>query len=245
MRKPKNLTHLLRALDGASEDQLTCAEWEGRLPDYVQAVVDGRSMDAEWQEISQHVASCLHCSQEVELLATMLRNLYAELPDAPALANLEPDLTFLQPATTPVSALTEPWWRDALGRLAIALSAVFDAGWQPALQPASSGLKSGTTQQTVATLTVPDQGDGYTVQVQILRANGTPATHADLCTVTVNVTAPRRDPLSLDGLAITLSQDGQVIDQQWTDALGVALFTAIPVTRLPHLVLTLAPAVDP
>lgn len=246
MPKPQNLTYLLRALDGASEDQMSCVECEGHLPDYVQAIADGHRMNAEWQAISRHIESCPHCSQEVELLTAMLRNLYEDLPDDPALTALEPDLTFLQPATAPDTAPTAPWWRDTLGRLAIALSAVLDAGWQPALQPVGSGLKSGTAQQTVATLTVPQPGDGYTVQVQIMRASDAQATNADHGTVTVTIAAPEREPLSLDGLTITLSEAGQVIDQQWTDALGIASFTALPVTRLPHLVLTLAaPAVGP
>lgn len=235
MPKSKNLTHLRRALAGASEDQMTCAACEGDLPDYAQAVVDGHHMATAWQAISRHIESCPHCSQEVELLVAMLHNLYEELPDEPVLPTLEPDLTFLQPTPVP----STPWWRDALGQVVIALAAVLDTGWQSTLQPASSGLKSDVASQRTAMLTVPDHENGYTVQVQITHANGTPTDNANHGTVTVHVTAPGRDPLSLDGLAVTLSQDGQRLDQQWTDALGVAIFTAIPITRLPHLVLTL------
>ncbi|MEZ4867534.1 MAG: hypothetical protein R3C14_39775 [Caldilineaceae bacterium] len=249
MQQQNDWSRLIQALDLPDEDPLTCTECEAQLPDYVEALAAGHGAAEVWHMVTRHLQGCPHCTAEFTLLSAMLNDLYTASGDE-VVAETEPDLAFLQNGSQGSVHKTQSgqqWWRDAIGRLHIALADTLQLMAQPPLQPGLAGntLKAGSEgQSTLLHLTVPDLGDGRTVQVHVTSRDLAQQPTLAQCTVLVKIDAPDLEPLSRDGIAVTLSVSDVEVDTQWTDALGVVVFAEQPVSRLSQLVIQIMPTMS-
>lgn len=269
MQEHNDYTNLIRALAQPEEDTITCAACEAQLADYVYALVEqgeeAVAQQAEWQTLVHHLAGCPHCTAHCAELRAMTAAFYA---DAAAFAfnsdtllsaadeptkqmSAQPDLSFLDQADSVVSStekqpIARHWWQTA-GQLWIALSEQLLAPLQPGfhLQPATSGLKADSDDQTGTTVQqaeIIDETNPQAIAAVTIDVHYPAATQErERCSVEVTIIVPNRAPLSLNGIAVTLQSTETALATEWTDALGRVVFTEVPVAQLMHLYCVIAP----
>jgi hypothetical protein len=224
--------HFVRALLMDETDTLTCQQCLDRLPDYLQAKMDGEAGATQWHDVSLHLATCPHCTAEMTTLAELVA-----LADSTQIKTPprypKPDLSFLRPKAASAPAI--PWRLDGLGRLLIEFSADLVRAFQP---PSSQlALVKSTSPKTICNLALKGAVEDLEVTILVEETRNDPA-H---CTVSVTVNIPSQDGWpNLAGTEVTIKRDNEEIGTQVTDAYGTAVFP-ITTTDLPHLTFIIAP----
>lgn len=235
----RRLGPLALALASDEEDQLTCQQCQDRLPEYLQAELQGQAHDPQWHPIALHLEQCPHCAAvyaELAELATLADGEHGtEPPHYPA-----PRLSFLgSERAAPSQPANKPWQLDTVGRLVIAFSAELLRALQPPMPPAlaGAGIKSGTASRMLYQFALKEDVEDREITITVEQTQGDPTD----CAIIVQVDIPSLGGWPhLAGTEITLSRGAQELEMQTTDAFGKALFSGIAVTDLPQLTFTIS-----
>lgn len=229
-------------------DQLPCDECEARLPEYVQAQVEGRDPAVLFPEVASHLAGCSRCRRlSNELLAIGDLVGRGDLPRA--VSRRPPDLSFLPRAASPRGRLAVPdrfreivrrgaWWaQDQVQGLFLDLAAFS----QPlSLQPAPAWVArgEGTESEGIVYQVAlgPESLEDLDVEVTVYHRADQPG----VARVVVRVIVPSRLVAGFAGSQIEMKA-GQLTRSTRTDDDGLAVFEEVPLADLHAATFTITP----
>lgn len=234
------LQQLGNALQSQIEDQLTCAQCQQLLPDYMQTEQESGTdigEQARWAAVRDHLALCPYCLEAYQQLQEWLT---ASLADAIPNANQYPafDLSFLEspaPAPSPLDwpfALLEQSRQQGRAWVQAASQALYLL-FAPPPSPALAGwvTKSDPENSLLQRITLDEaEYPGWEIEALLF------ATDEGYCQLEVSLYALAQPETTLGGIAVTLF-DGVESRVALTDANGLAEFAAIARMRLPELTL--------
>lgn len=234
--------HLVQALTSDEEDQLTCQECQDLLPGYVRAEANGQARQSQWHLVMLHLQTCPHCAEAHGSLADLIaladgeRGL--EPPEYPV-----PELSFLRDnKDEPPYPLEIPWHINRLGTMVVEFSAELIHMLQtPPYKPAyAPGLKTAGEQRVLCQLSLKEAKD-LEVTVTVEEQQDDPV-H---CTIIIEVNIPSKEGWpNLAGSKVVLKRGQELLETQWTDAFGKAIFERVRTKDLPHLVFEITPTAN-
>jgi hypothetical protein len=234
------LTRLAGAVLASPADRLTCDQCQARLPEYVQAQVEGRAPAALFPEVAGHLARCPRCRRlQRELLAIGELTLAGDLP-RPA-AHRPADLSFLRRPAAParfgeIVRRGAFWVQDRAQGLFLDLSAFLQAlGPRPALAPAfARGYES---EDVVYQITLgQEELEDLTVEVTVYRRPEWP----EVARVVVQVAVPSRLLVGFAGSQVQMKTDATTRIAR-TDDDGLTVFEDVPLADLHAATFTITP----
>jgi hypothetical protein len=251
------LTRLAGAVLASPADRLTCDQCQARLPEYVQAQVEGRAPAALFPEVAGHLARCPRCRRlQRELLAIGELTLAGDLP-RPA-AHRPADLSFLRRPAAParfgeIVRRGAFWVQDRAQGLFLDLSAFLQAlGPRPALAPAfapvpavrprpvetwrdwSRGYES---EDVVYQITLgQEELEDLTVEVVVYRRPERP----EVARVVIQVAVPSRLLAGFAGSQVQMKTDATTRIAR-TDDDGLTVFEDVPLADLHAATFTITP----
>ena len=245
----QKLARLSQAVLSQHPDNLTCSECQARLPDYVQAQVEGEDPTRLFPDVRDHLLLCPHCQrlhQELSEIDDLI--LSGDLPK-PAVYH-PPDLSFLQ-RLQPPAGLGEilrrgAYWAQVRKRAlfvdmgaftSAALSTSFQAlGRQPTL--ASETRRDAYKAEDILyqfTLGQEDLDD-LVVEVTVHRQLEQP----QVAKVVIQVRVPSLFLVGFSGSQVQM-KSGETTRTARTGDDGLAVFENVPLAELKEAIFTIIP----
>lgn len=234
-----SIEYLIRALTTDEEDRLTCSECQASLPAYLQAELEGRAHDEDWEPIVGHLEICPYCAAVYASLSDLVALAYGERGEPPT-HYPEPDLSFLRTESTAEREEDDLTWRlDDLGHLLIQLAeGTIRALEQPAPRPAYAGVKSAEARRTLGQFSLEEAVEDLALTLKVEESRD----KAERCTVIITVDIPSQGGWpNLAGTRVTLKRGEKELATRWTDAFGTAVFESVQKADLAHLTFEIAP----
>lgn len=223
----RRLTFFAQALALSEDDHLTCAACEAALPWFVSS--EEARPGARHRRVSVHLATCPRCAAVFAELRAMDQAAWGG-PLTPPQAR-RPNLAFVRRAPEYVP------WTFRPGQLSIELTGLFSPLASTFALP--GGVKSAEAGGETRELKVPEAAAPdlqVTVTCQPIPGS------AELCTLTVQTDIPSRGGWPyLQGTRVALQRDGEVLEEQETDAFGKVVFEHVAVASLSELAVVVTP----
>jgi hypothetical protein len=234
----------MRASSIAEEDPLSCGPCQDLLPEYHDAVLDGRTGEARWHPVALHLQLCPHCAAAYAEIADMFAIADGVRGEEPPIYPA-PQLAFLRPKPAASQPAQQRWWHwNQLGRLVIALSDELLRGLPSPQQPAYAAAQHRANAPMVPLwlLTLDEELNNLAVRITAALMQNDP----ERCTLLIDVSIPGRGWPDLAGARVILKRSDVQLATQETDAYGKAAFEAVAVAELPALVIEIErPEADP
>lgn len=229
------LSALKKALQAPGTE--SCAECRSRLPDFVDAQLDGRPYAALFPEIAAHLDACLECAGAYARIYNAEWAARSEQLPQPA-AVPQPDLSFLNPESGPAASAAPgdstslpERLRSAVERLGSRLTLRLNPELFLLLQPAPSAasLRAGRPGEAQLLMELEPRPE-LPLRLAAYRDPENPQAAA----VEITWTPPGREWPDLAGAVMLLEYAG-LVRRETSDAWGTAVFEDVPVSELAQL----------
>lgn len=237
----RRLVRLSQAVLSQQTDRLTCDQCQARLPDYVQAQIEGRDPARLSPEVRDHLALCPHCQRLYrDLLEIDDLILTGGLPEPTTYS--PPDLSFLKRLRVPerfgeITRRGAYWAQSRARALVVDMGTFFQAlGRQPAPALAVRGEEYEPGEMLYQIALGPENLDDLDVEVTVYRRPEKP----EVTRVMVHVRVPSRLLAGFAGSQVQM-KTGETTQAARTDDDGLAVFEDVPLADLEEVTFTIIP----
>jgi hypothetical protein len=235
------LARLFQAVLSQQTDRLTCGECQVRLPDYVQAEVEGRDPARLFPEVQDHLALCPHCQRLYrDLLEFDELVSSGDLPEP--VSYTPPDLSFLKRLRVPEGfgeiVRSGAYWAQSQAQdLVLDIRAFFQVlGRQPSPALAVRGEEYELKEILYQIVLGPENLKDLDVEVTVYRQLERP----EIVRVMVHVRVPSKLLTGFAGGQVQMKTE-ETTRAARTDDDGQAIFEDIPLSDLKEATFIIIP----